>query len=278
MLAEGKAERSRLSEILLPIAARLWIEPAAIPQDDYPDVIVTDRPSGVDVAKARFPQLAAAEAGIIAIGEDDGADVSLPNDCPARELELATLLLAEVVRLRRRERQNSRLGKELSLLAMSDPLTGLPNRRAWEEELRSRARNTTEQGSVCLVIFDLDHFKRINDERGHEAGDAALQAAASALAGSVRQHDFVARLGGDEFAVLLADLNEETATAVVERVRAALGHQLRASPVGSVTGSAGYAIWRPAQGQPAEKVLARADQALRQAKQAGRDQTCAAPI
>src|SRR4029450_10462491 len=98
------------------------------------------------------------------------ADVSLPSDHSARELRLACLLLAEVVRLRRQREASRRQERVLTHLALSDPLTGLPNRRAWEQQLADRLAASTAK-SWCIALLDVDHFHEVNDQLGHLEGD-----------------------------------------------------------------------------------------------------------
>lgn len=155
----------------------------------------------------------------------------------------------------------------LERLALTDQLTGLPNRRAWEEGLRRELARAQRDGHpVCVAVIDLDQFKRFNDEYGHQAGDALLQEAARAWLVQLRASDLLARYGGEEFAAVIPAWPMETVVMVVERLRAV-------TPSGQ-TCSAGVARWDGT--EPAEHLFARADAALYQAKQAGRDCTIAA--
>jgi diguanylate cyclase (GGDEF)-like protein len=160
-----------------------------------------------------------------------------------------------VVELRQRSQQ-------LRDVARTDALTGLPNRRAWEEELPlelSRARRAGRP--LCVAILDLDHFKAFNDNCGHQAGDRLLKETASAWRVQLRDVDFLARYGGEEFGLLLPNCSVEDACEVVERVRAAITE--------GQTCSAGVASWDGS--EPPEALLRRADEALYQAKDRGRD-------
>lgn len=151
---------------------------------------------------------------------------------------------------------------ELRRLAEVDELTGLPNRRAWSVELPvaiERARR--DQAALSIAMLDLDRFKRFNDEYGHQAGDRLLKTAAAAWSGQLRAVDHLARYGGEEFIVLLPGASTELATMVLERLRSA-------TPAGQ-TFSAGVATWDG--NETSEELIARADQALYQAKDAGRD-------
>ncbi|HTU97420.1 MAG TPA: diguanylate cyclase [Solirubrobacteraceae bacterium] len=157
--------------------------------------------------------------------------------------------------------------RRLETLALTDQLTGLPNRRAWEDTLaRELARAARDALPACIAVLDIDAFKRYNDERGHLAGDALLSQAAEAWRTQLRGGDVLARYGGDEFAALIPGRALETAVVVVERLR-------RAAPEGC-TCSAGVAMWDGA--ETAVDLFGRADAALYVAKQSGRNQLAAA--
>ncbi len=166
---------------------------------------------------------------------------------------------------------------ELTRLATMDGLTGIPNRRAFDQslaqELRRLGRGT---GPLSLVLIDVDHFKRYNDFYGHPAGDDCLRAVAAALAGSVRRAgELAARYGGEEFAILLPGSDMNTAIGLAEKVRSGiaglcLAHAAR--PDGAhVTISAGAATLGPAQQGEGAALIGAADQALYRAKAAGRN-------
>ncbi|WP_066780360.1 sensor domain-containing diguanylate cyclase [Sphingomonas sp. CCH5-D11] len=159
--------------------------------------------------------------------------------------------------------------ERLARAALTDPLTGLANRRGLDEELRARLSSGS---GGCLALFDLDHFKRVNDTHGHAAGDEVLRRFAALARASVRDQDLVARLGGEEFAVVLPDATISQAALVCERLRqtiAEVGVQAEGALI-FVTVSGGVAPYL--RNQPPEEVLRSADQALYKAKHAGRDQ------
>ena len=162
------------------------------------------------------------------------------------------------------------LEEYLRHLADHDPLTGLPNRRLFEHDLRlqvARSRRYGEQAAVMVV--DLDHFKQINDSHGHKVGDDALQAVATALTRRLRETDLVARLGGDEFAVLLPHADEQGTTLVAEglaRVIAACSVDA-GDVVVHTSGSVGVAMIDQ-QSASAEQALVEADRAMYAAKRA----------
>jgi diguanylate cyclase (GGDEF)-like protein len=149
---------------------------------------------------------------------------------------------------------------QLTDMASTDALTGLPNRRAWETSLQ---RALAEDQGVALAMLDFDHFKEFNDTYGHPAGDRLLRETAAAWREELRAGDLIARLGGDEFALLLPNCNAANALEVVERLRQRL-------PSGQ-TCSAGITTHEP--GSTPEAFMAQADTALYEAKTAGRDRT-----
>ena len=236
---------------------------------DEIDVVVIDRP----LSEAGLPfdeqRISAGQTGMIAVGVGLPADVSLPADHSPRELRLACLLLSEIVRLRRQREASRRQEKVLTHLALSDPLTGLPNRRAWDQQLAERLSGAG-QGEWCLAVLDVDQLHEVNDQRGHLEGDACLRRIADRLTGLVRRGDFVARLGGDEFGVLLEGLNADRGAAQVDLIRKQAGED---GPV-AITLTAGWApITAPASKTAVNDAIKRADDALRQAKRAGRSRT-----
>ncbi len=155
-------------------------------------------------------------------------------------------------------------------LARTDPLTGLPNRRAFLERLADElARSKRSGGSICLAYLDLDNFKRLNDRNGHAEGDEFLQQAALAIRDTVRSTDVSARLGGDEFAVLFVEAKPGTTEVLAQR----LLHRIRALgdryPGLDLGVSIGMALF-DAPPEKAEDILRRADAAMYQAKSAGK--------
>lgn len=187
------------------------------------------------------------EAHLRAIVRDDGG------------IEGVCSIVRDVSHRKRRE-------AELHAVALTDPLTNVANRRAFDLFMRDPG-TSLEEGYVAL--FDLDHFKRINDSFGHEAGDRVLKAFARAARSAVRESDLVARIGGEEFAVHLHDTTLPRAKLVCERICAALVREVERSvpEAGRVTASVGISRFDG----PIAAVLKRADAALYAAKAAGRD-------
>jgi diguanylate cyclase (GGDEF)-like protein len=171
-----------------------------------------------------------------------------------------------------------RLVRRLSEQARLDPLTGLLNRRAFEELFDGEWGRLRRGGpGFAVLALDLDHFKRINDAHGHLAGDAVLAQTAQRLRQAARQIDTVARTGGEEFIVLVPHADRNGALAVAERLRLAVRQEPFSTPRGNVpvTLSIGVAVARPDE-TDTRAVLQRADRALYDAKAAGRDISCVA--
>lgn len=163
--------------------------------------------------------------------------------------------------------ERSDLLARLEAVARTDDLTGLYNRRGWEEQLpRELARSTRNGDPLCVAMVDLDFFKNYNDQSGHLAGDRLLKQSAAAWARELRASDTLARFGGDEFGVALPGCNLENATDLVERLREAMP--------GGQTVSAGVVCWNGR--ETADELVGRADAALYQAKRMGRDRLVAA--
>ena len=160
--------------------------------------------------------------------------------------------------------------------ASTDALTGLPNRRYFDEFCGLLARRRRADDAVGVLMIDIDHFKRLNDEFGHPVGDQVLRAVAGAITRAVREGDVPARFGGEEFAVLLRNPEPGIARDIAERVRSAVA-SLDLSVFGprGVTVSIGYAVARE-KDQSIPDLVDQADQALYRAKRAGRDRVVAA--
>ncbi|MFC7241311.1 diguanylate cyclase [Catellatospora aurea] len=168
---------------------------------------------------------------------------------------------------------------ELVDLATTDPLTGLPNRRALRAGMARELEHARRRGGpFSLILLDLDHFKAVNDEYGHIAGDLVLRQVGKILQSQVRATDLAGRHGGEEFAVLLPDTGRDAALCTAERVRAALSHtpiEFQGHAV-QVTASLGVVTY-PEHGLTSEELVRRADVALYAAKRAGRDRVHSPP-
>lgn len=167
------------------------------------------------------------------------------------------------------------LRHQLRLLADHDPLTGLLNRRGMEERLRELGSFLKRHDVVVtLALLDVDHFKRVNDDHGHDVGDTVLGEIGCELKRVFRDSDYLARWGGEEFLVALTHTDLNQATAVLERLRAEI-HGVSVFSVPSITLSMGASEWRP--GTDLNSALKQADVALYEAKKKGRNKLVAAP-
>jgi len=192
-----------------------------------------------------------------------GSFTAVPVMKQGRIIDLVVIArhVTELRQLEARERDTAR----------TDHLTGLGNRRACEDAItREVARASRENASVVFVLFDLDHFKVVNDTYGHQVGDAVLRAVAGVLREASRSSDLVGRWGGEELLAILPRTDVWAARPFAERVRAGVA-ALEGLPC-PVTVSAGMAEWT--RGQDVQTVLARADARLYEAKRAGRDRVC----
>lgn len=175
------------------------------------------------------------------------------------------------------ELQQAELGRKnatLAALAASDPLTGLLNRRSFKRLLDhelARMRRSGHAGS--LVIIDLDHFKRINDEHGHPVGDRVLQKAASVFKENIREVDLLARWGGEEFLILLPECELDEALDIAEKLRRRIAELVFTNDAASfsITASLGVAVLQPDRADAFARSYRSADQALYASKQSGRN-------
>jgi len=232
--------------------------------------------AGYDVRRnGREPPADAVEDVLIAIGP---APNGRPWDCGACGYrtcrEFAVAMLRGRTTYRSCPPYLDRRGREAQLQAAEDALTGLATFRVLRDRLANEtARSRRSSEPFALIFLDLDHFKQLNDQFGHEAGNAVLKGAAKEIAAAIRSTDFAARYGGDEFVVLLVRTGTAGALGVAEKVRErieALGVE-RGYPAGLVSASIGVAEFHPTAGEQ-EDILVAADRALYRAKAAGRNQ------
>lgn len=198
---------------------------------------------------------------------------------PARELlpadrrdQLIAELQNQVIELHREKEFLSRVLEEKSASLRRDPLTGIANRLAYEERLQLEFLRWNRFGNpLTLLVWDIDHFKQVNDSHGHAVGDAVLRNIAQQLAGHLRVTDFVARFGGEEFVMLLPGADVSAALHLAEQIRRQIAES--GSDQGDdcvpVTISCGVSSFEP--GDSLQSVFNRADQALYQAKRDGRN-------
>ncbi|WP_291006153.1 GGDEF domain-containing protein [Hyphomicrobium sp.] len=193
------------------------------------------------------------------------------NERQTRDLE---------ARLKEAQDQTSTLRQRLiqaEKLASLDPLTSVANRRRFEQFIAAAVNNSHADGTpLCLIMTDIDHFKKVNDTYGHAAGDRVLKGFADLLSQSVRKGDLVARFGGEEFAVVLPQTPMGDAFAIAERIRSIFelhggSDESLVGEFGRLTASFGVAEIR--EGEPPSALIQRADQMLYEAKYKGRNRT-----
>jgi diguanylate cyclase len=165
--------------------------------------------------------------------------------------------------------------------ASSDPLTGIANRKCFDKTLRQTAMDSMETGAdLCLLLIDIDHFKRFNDNWGHQTGDEVLRLVATIMSANMRGIDLAARYGGEEFAVILPKAALADAVPIAERLREAiearsLTERETGREIGRITVSIGAALFEP--GESLTSLIGRADEALYASKRGGRNRVTAAP-
>ncbi len=164
--------------------------------------------------------------------------------------------------------------------AMTDALTAISNRKAFDETLdRMLSKAENEGETFCLLLLDIDHFKAFNDNHGHQVGDQVLRLVAKTLTDGIKGRDKAARYGGEEFAIILPESNQKTGMIVGENLRKALAqkeiiNRATGEALGRITMSVGVAEYK--KGEVADSLIARADTALYNAKNNGRNQVSAA--
>jgi diguanylate cyclase (GGDEF)-like protein len=199
----------------------------------------------------------------------------LPLQSANSSIEQVCLIIYDVTDVAANKKQLQTANGQLQQLARTDRLTGLSNRGYWEECLAHEyARHRRYQSSAALVMFDIDHFKKVNDTYGHPAGDKVIQAVAAAVREQMRDTDYAGRYGGEEFVILLPDIDSAGAQVFAERLRqriAALVVSHEEHRI-SFTVSLGVADLNLPMDEY-KQLIERADQALYASKKGGRNQT-----
>jgi diguanylate cyclase (GGDEF)-like protein len=209
-------------------------------------------------------------------GETRGA-LSVAWEAPHRITDDDRRTLVAIADLATFACHNAETYAQVQHAARTDALTGLLNHGAMQVRLREEIARAQRDGTpLTCAIVDLDDFKRVNDVRGHQAGDDLLRSVAAALQQQLRPYDQVARYGGDEFVLLLPGSEEDVATALAERVRDAIGERMAAVPDMQLAGacSIGVAAWR--EPLDADDLLEHADRALLLAKRTGKGRVAVA--
>lgn len=220
------------------------------------------------------------EANGFRIRDLDSTNKTFLNEQPILEAELRDgdhIGIGEsILKFMEQGSVEARYHEELYQLATSDPLTGLYNRRQFQELMEKEILRATRHGrALSLALVDIDHFKPVNDRHGHAAGDGVIRSVAQQLRHNARADQLIARIGGEEFALVYAEQSLADAAAAAERLRAAVAaaaFELDATPV-RITVSIGVAQWQRGMGGLADLMRA-ADQQLYRAKQEGRDRVC----
>jgi diguanylate cyclase len=224
------------------------------------------------------------DAKLAAFGEDlssvsSAEDLTLRVDTMRSDVDRMNKSMSTLnARLEASHRTVASLQNALKLAreeASLDALTGILNRRGFDLELARHCRESSDTAtSLCLVMVDIDHFKKVNDTYGHPFGDKVIRAVGQAISQLTQRKDVAARYGGEEFALLLPDTSAIEAREVADRIRRAISRgQIKGSgteSVGNITISAGVAEF--ARGEDPTSLTARADRALYASKQAGRNQ------
>lgn len=255
----------------------------------------------VDASSKLSNQVTTVLGDITAAGEDAGAHISdlgtvlenLSNNDEVAEAKTAISSVIEITRniseknsaleinLRRSSAEIERLRGDLEILrqeAYTDGLTGIANRKRFDQVLKQSTINAMEDGiSLCLMMIDIDHFKAFNDAHGHQVGDLVLKLLAGTLRENVKGQDTPARYGGEEFAVILPNTQLADAISVAETLRKVISTKnLRdkksGRDMGRITISVGVTIFQ--YGEAVGQFIYRADQALYHAKNTGRDKVC----
>jgi len=263
-----------------------WSQEEMLRMEPLGLVLAGDRPALVELIQHNLTTGAEPKRGTFRARRKDGsiiwveANPGMVRDPETQETQEAVLVMRDIT-----DRVN--MEEKLTAFALTDSLTGLANRRAFDEALK-REWNRTErdESRLTILILDIDHFKEFNDRFGHQAGDDCLRRVAAAVTSSLRSSDIGARFGGDEIAVILPGTNAEGGLKVAARIRADLKTR-RITPddtsdelervkvsVGVGTATAGQCGTR----RMPEGLLIAADTALYEAKHAGRDTVATAVV
>ncbi len=298
---DSQAQREQLTQVLrsegyLVVEARDAREAIKAVKEEQPDLVLLDMilpdmdgRQVLRLIKPRdsdqfMPVIILSMKGDVATKVEGlrlGADDFLVKGVEEPEIIARCQAMLRIKSLQERLRE---MQKKLEEQSITDALTGLKNRRFFDERLHEEFRRAQRYGDyLALIMVDLDHFKQVNDRFGHQAGDAVLHEAASHIRGSLRDPDICARYGGEEFAVILPKTHMSGALAVAERIWRAIGAKEFVIATGEdartprsihVTASIGVAFYPSKDISSGELLVRFADQALYQAKKSGRNSIC----
>ena len=245
---------------------------AALPEDieaqllENGEPVIGGREKLEDAASS--PVRVADRTWMLVIRDPDRPGVGVPLLIAVFGIVMAALLGALIAI----GNSNKRM-RELQRQAHHDPLTGLKNRRRFEEDLHVElARSRRERTNGALLMLDLDNFKNVNDTMGHPVGDRVIEGIAEVLRGRMRETDILARLGGDEFAIVLPRCSPQEAEAVASAIANAIRqHDSQSDGVPPITASIGIAMFGAGTAANSESVMSDADAAMYRAKDSGRD-------
>lgn len=261
-----------------------WTPQEMVEMEPFALIFPEDLRGFIAITTRNFAPGAEAERASVRMRKKDGTLVWI--EFHSRVIrEPSTGEAIEAVVILRDISERKMLEEQLSTLALTDALTGLANRRAFDQTLDREWKRTLREGSqISLLLLDLDHFKEFNDHYGHQVGDDCLRAVAAAVNGAVRATDIPARYGGEEIAVILPSTDLGGALGAAEKVRFAVAalqitHEGDPDGAGWVTVSVGVATALSRIGgtmRMPESLLLAADNALYKAKREGRNQVATA--
>jgi diguanylate cyclase (GGDEF)-like protein len=247
-----------------------------IGREDIADIQIMDAEISRRHAALRYD----AKSGhytIVDLKSRNGTRVNDVAPAPETVLEIGDMIqlgTTTVLRVSAAHETEAKYARKMYQVALRDGLTGAFNRRYFEERLNAElAFAKRHDGAMTLLLADLDHFKRVNDEFGHRAGDRILQRFTNLIQAEVRSEDVVARYGGEEFAIICRDTSENQAAVLAERLRTVVEQEIFAHDglAITVTVSLGIAGTKEHNAYQRHELVERADKALYAAKSAGRN-------
>lgn len=259
-------------------------------QQQPPDVILLDiilpDMGGLDVLNALKKINNLKDTPVIVVsGRDESEDITSALDLGAQDyvtkpirLSVLNARIRTALRLSEQQKALKEANQKLLMLASHDSLTGLYNHRCFIERLAEEVNKARRyQRALSLIMIDADHFKKINDQFGHQAGDKVLCALSKAISDTIRDMDVAGRLGGEEFAIICPETEIQGGIQLAERLREAFKNEVIKAGKQEVRFSASFGVSHlhtDDNAESASSLLNRADQLLYRAKENGRDQVC----